>query len=127
MVREADVARTLYGRAAYEGTACCAVGTATHGNVIDNIADGVLATCARTGIETLAAQTGLVTRTVRVEHTLWTTAGVGIAMELGQAAADTVVALGIGATWRRLAAIDIFVWVMVNKMISDVDRGEGTG
>lgn len=87
--------------------------------MIDDIADGVLATCARTGIETLAAQTGLVARTVRVEHTLGATAGVRIAVELGQAAADTIVALGIGSAWRRLAAIDVFVWVMVNKVISN--------
>lgn len=117
------LARTLYGGAAYKCTTRCTVGTATHGNVIDDIANGVLATGTRTGIEALAAQTGLVARTVRVENTFRTTSRVGITAELGQTAAYAVIALRIGSAGRGLAAIDILVWVKVYKVFNDVVKG----
>jgi len=93
------VQRTRHGRAAYKGATSGTIWTPAHWNVVDDIADGVLATSARARIQAFTAQTSLVTRTIGVEHAFWTTAGVRITMELGQTAANAIVALGIGTTW----------------------------
>jgi len=78
--------------------------------VINYIAYGILATSSRTGVNTLAAMTSLIPRTVGIENALGSAAGVGIAMEFGQASADSSVALGIRATRRWVAGIHVFVY-----------------
>lgn len=77
--------------------------------MVDDITDSVLATSARTRVQALAAQAGLVPGTIGVEDALWPAAGVGITVEFGEASTGTGVALGIGTTWRRIAGIDILI------------------
>lgn len=75
------------------------------GNVIGDIALGILATGARAGIHTLLVQTCLVGTAVRAESALGTTADIGITLVVGQAAANAVMALCIGATRMQITRI----------------------
>lgn len=77
-----------------------------HGHMLTHLADGADTTRTHTGIHALVALASLVAGTVRVQNTLGTTAHIGIALELGQTRAlSIVVAQCIGATWRGIAGI----------------------
>lgn len=62
-----------------------ALGTATHGNVIDGIAKSVLGTCSWARINALIAYTCTISGALGVQHALGTTTDVGIALIVGQA------------------------------------------
>jgi len=81
-----------------------------HWNVVVHGANGLQATHSRTRILTLAADAGLIGRTLGVAHTFGATSLVGIANVLQLAALTNVVlsldaAHGVGSTWRGVAGI----------------------
>lgn len=75
------------------------------GNVIGDIALGILATRAWAGIDALLVQTRLVGTAVGAECALGTAASVGITLVVGQAAADAVVTLRIGTARLQITRI----------------------
>lgn len=81
-------------------------------NVIGDIALGILATRAWAGIDALLVQTSLVGAAVGAECALGTAASVGITLVVSQAAADAVVALGIGTTRLQITRIGrLYRWL----------------
>ena len=81
----------------------------THGNMIDDLAFSIEATCARAGVHTLVVGAGLVATTVGIEDAFRPTAQLGIAKEAWWtgAGAAAVFSLGNGARTAGTGVADI--------------------
>lgn len=99
--------------------------------MIDNLALGILATCAWTGITALLIEAGAIRGTIRIDHTLGSTTLVGITKVFGQAltGAGTAafLALGINSTGTRVAGLQdlngcLPNWAALGKWISGETR-----
>jgi len=65
--------------------------------MVDDAAKGVRAAGPRTRVDAFVSSAGFVPRTVLVEDALWSAPLVRITLVLGQARANAVTALGVGA------------------------------
>jgi len=95
-----------------ERIAVVALEASAHWHVVLDIADGVLAAGSGTRILALALDAGAIGGTVRAQNTLRATAFVRVAKVVRNAHASsstiTLLALGVGSTWRRFAWVDNF-------------------
>ena len=82
--------------------------------MVNDEALGSGAATSRTWIDALVRFAVLVSRAVGVKNTFWSTSFIWVAEELSSALAYcntvSVGAIGVGATWRRIAGIDFNSW-----------------
>lgn len=78
-----------------------------HRDVIDNVASRVLTAGSWARISTLVPDASLVPWAIVVEHALWPTASVRIALVIGKAGTDAVGTLSVGATRGRVARVGL--------------------
>lgn len=96
-----------------------ALQTAADRNVIGHIALRILATGARAGIDALLVQTCLAGIAVRAKCALGTATDIGIALVVGQASADAVMALRIGTTRMQITRIIGGYWWLWCTLLDD--------
>lgn len=100
---------TLDWRTLDKGIARHSLGAVAHGDVVDDLADGIAATGSGTGISALLPDAGQVPGALRAEDTLWPAGHVGISLILGQTLALSLVeANGIAAAGTGIAGISGF-------------------
>lgn len=77
--------------------------TAAHGYMIDHVAYRIAGTSTDTRIFALVPDTGSITRTIIVQHTLWSTTKSRVSIVFGQARTNSIVALSVRSTRRWIA------------------------
>jgi len=81
------------------------IGTMTHSDMVDHIADGIVATGSGTGISAFLLYTGQISGTLRTENTLGSAGHVGITLIVGHTCAlsligaNGITAAGTGVAW----------------------------
>lgn len=96
---------TLHWVAADKRIAFHAIGATAVGYVIEHLANSRGRTSAGTWIHALMTHTSKIAGAIRVQYTFWATANERISLVFGNTGALTIVTLGIGTTWRRVAWI----------------------
>lgn len=117
------IMRWLYnGSALREWIALHSARTTAHRNVVVDGTNGVWRTSAAIArVHAFASQTRLISGTIAVQNALWSTQSVRIALQARQTGANSVVALRIVCTRRRVAFIFgdfiMYRWSTLNKSI----------
>ena len=84
-----------------EGVSLVFLGAVAVGHVVDHVALGVGSAHANARVTALVTEAGLVSRTLRAQHTLGLALDVRVAVEVLAAGAFTVVAVGVGTARAR--------------------------
>lgn len=91
--------------AEHKRIAVVAIRALAHGQVIVHLAGGARTASSRTRIQATIADAGLVPGALCTQDALWAATHVRVTLVQGEATANTLGALGIGATWGRYTRI----------------------